>query len=237
MDSCEAETLQLLEVQLCSRTLCAGWMSETKSITHSHCVWVYGKYGLPLRGIHCSAIPLVAAVSESCGNILQLWFIPGVSWTGEECERWWLRADWSLIVFVWRGVLVNLPSQGPLKLWRNLCLLSDSCRMDQVCPADTSTHQQPQHAAAAGTHQQTRSQPQTVETGGGELIHILRLFITIYSNNNNKTVTNYFYSCCVPSFNLGASLQNLVDKVPWSVLSVFHLGPNTVYSWYSLSLS
>lgn len=112
MDSWEAETLQLLEVQLCSRTLCAGWMSDMKSTTHSHCVWVYDKYGLPLRGIHCSAIPLVAAISESCGNILQLWFIPGVSWAGEECERWWLRADWSLIVFVWRGVLVDLPSQS-----------------------------------------------------------------------------------------------------------------------------
>lgn len=40
--------------------------------------------------------------------------------------------------------------------------------MDQVRQADAGAHQQPQHAAAAGAHRQTRSHPQAVETGRGE---------------------------------------------------------------------
>lgn len=49
--------------------------------------------------------------------------------------------------------------------------LSRVCRMDEVCTTDASAHQQPQHPAAAGAHQQARSQPQAVQTGGGELQH------------------------------------------------------------------
>lgn len=231
MDSWEAETLQLLEVQLCSRALCAGWMSEMKSAAaHSHCVWVYVKYGLPLRGMHCSAVPLVAAISESCGNILQLWFIPGVRGTGEEPTGAWLclrDAVCYLICLLEASQVVTEPvfvvrflQDGPsLRGWHGHS-------------PTTATRCSSWHPSAS-----TKSPISSRDWQRWAHARTCGPLITICTNNSNKTVTNYLYSCCIPSFNLGASLQNLVENTPRNALSVFYLGPNTVYSWNSLSIS
>lgn len=57
--------------------------------------------------------------------------------------------------------------------------LSRPRRMDKVRAADAGAHQQPQHPAAAGAHQQTRGQPQAVPTGGGELQHARKRLKTV----------------------------------------------------------
>lgn len=168
---------------------CQKWKAP-----HTHIVfWVYNKYGLTLRGIHCSAIPLVAAISESCGNILQRWFIPGVSWTGEECERWWLRADWSLIVFAWRGVLVNLPSQSLSQVVMESAFIvwflqdGPSLRGWHGHSPTTATRCSSWHPSA-----NMKSAISSRDWQRWAHAHTYRLLITI-CNNNNKTVTNYFY--------------------------------------------